>query len=658
MNYELRVKINEKWNSLDLGEERPAMIYQMNNLAELKDRQASFSQAIKIPKTRNNIVALGYVNLVDVLSDVAYRLHPCELFARGVKISPVGAVLTILNVDFPKEGYINCQIISGASDLFSSLEQKEGKTIGGDAWRVPWTVGQIVKDTNNNPLISWFNTVYQNKVSNFVPYPAVDPIDSIEIRETKYFTPSINFDETVRRIFEEEDYILDPSSTNVGNPNVYISCSDLKDLKSTEDNVYNLRAAFGYGSSVLCPAADETSNVVPASTTSDTHQSAISGSGTITGYAIFKPFRSGGLRVTVDIDVTGNLPINPASLRILQWSIYDGEKKLTAGDVDARPNAPFHIDEDVYIENADAEVRIYITSIHTPAVVPTSFTTLVRVSQLRQNAEIPELGDTIDLLECTSFKSRKDIVKAYLQYYGASIEISKAPVYSTAGALLKKGSVRIFNFEKLYQSVSSRVDWSSKLVESNQMGFQQGDYAQKNIIKLKDNSEELVSADEALFIIQDTSLKGIKELFELGFSTGRSLTYNVDLNIVIPTIVVATYSEDKTEFIGSPTQIYEHYLFQEMIIKDGIDYLSNELQIKLAKINPLQSIVDNNYKSLQKILNNAKILTLKFNLSIIDIAKLDFYTPVYLEQFGAYFYVNKVSNYVVGNTTTVELIKL
>ena len=55
MNYELLMKgiDGEVW-SLDLPLDAPAMNYQINNLAELKDRNASYSQRISLPRTTHN----------------------------------------------------------------------------------------------------------------------------------------------------------------------------------------------------------------------------------------------------------------------------------------------------------------------------------------------------------------------------------------------------------------------------------------------------------------------------------------------------------------------------------------------------------------------------------------------------------------------------
>ena len=188
------------------------------------------------------------------------------------------------------------------------------------------------------------------------------------------------------------------------------------------------------------------------------------------------------------------------------------------------------------------------------------------------------------------------------------------------------------------------------------MGFIHGDYAQKNIIKLKDNSEELIPADEGVFLISNTTLNGSKELFEIEFATGRNIFYYAGY-VDTQTIVVPTYSEDKAEFQGTPTQVFNYANYKAITIEDGIGF-TRRVIMRTVATTPLQSSVDTYYGSLQSILRNAKILTLKFNLSIIDIANLDFYTPIYLGQYGSYFYINKINNYVLGQLTSVELIKI
>jgi hypothetical protein len=65
-----------------------------------------------------------------------------------------------------------------------------------------------------------------------------------------------------------------------------------------------------------------------------------------------------------------------------------------------------------------------------------------------------------------------------------------------------------------------------------------------------------------------------------------------------------------------------------------------------------------NYAPLANMLYRATLRRLKFNLPVYEVAGLKHNIPVYLRQYAAYFYVNKVNNFVAGKLCTVDLIKL
>ena len=75
---------------------------------------------------------------------------------------------------------------------------------------------------------------------------------------------------------------------------------------------------------------------------------------------------------------------------------------------------------------------------------------------------------------------------------------------------------------------------------------------------------------------------------------------------------------------------------------------------------PAQSLIDTYYDKLaNRMLVNAKCLLVGLLLSERDIEELDFFTPIYLKQFGAYFYISKIRNFIAGDRLTkVDLIRL
>jgi hypothetical protein len=64
------------------------------------------------------------------------------------------------------------------------------------------------------------------------------------------------------------------------------------------------------------------------------------------------------------------------------------------------------------------------------------------------------------------------------------------------------------------------------------------------------------------------------------------------------------------------------------------------------------------YTELEKILTRSKKVIRYFLLNPRDILELDLLIPVYLQQDGAYYYINKIDSWRKGQPCKVELVKL
>jgi len=69
-------------------------------------------------------------------------------------------------------------------------------------------------------------------------------------------------------------------------------------------------------------------------------------------------------------------------------------------------------------------------------------------------------------------------------------------------------------------------------------------------------------------------------------------------------------------------------------------------------------LLDTYYSDIKKILTRASKIKVLLQLTEFDITGLSFFTPVWIKYFGAYFYINKIEDFVPGLPTNVELIKL
>jgi len=83
------------------------------------------------------------------------------------------------------------------------------------------------------------------------------------------------------------------------------------------------------------------------------------------------------------------------------------------------------------------------------------------------------------------------------------------------------------------------------------------------------------------------------------------------------------------------------------------------LTLRIANHVTAQQIVYMSYSILQnKMLKNAKMTEDNFYLTPEDVEQFDPTIPVYINRYGAFFYVNKIQNFELGKLTTCQLIRL
>ncbi|PZR20888.1 MAG: hypothetical protein DI539_09455 [Flavobacterium psychrophilum] len=71
-----------------------------------------------------------------------------------------------------------------------------------------------------------------------------------------------------------------------------------------------------------------------------------------------------------------------------------------------------------------------------------------------------------------------------------------------------------------------------------------------------------------------------------------------------------------------------------------------------------QYFIDQHYPEIVNLFNNMVVLKGVFKLSLLDVYRFNFYRRIYLEQYGSFFYVNRISNWENGKLCEVELIQI
>ena len=277
----------------------------------------------------------------------------------------------------------------------------------------------------------------------------------------------------------------------------------------------------------------------------------------------------------------------------------------------------------------------------------------------------PHPGLTYDLLASTGFKSLGDIVKAFVQLFGLTVDVN--PVTKVA---------RAYSIQEFYnRRSSSGKNWSDKLIKGKdtKLTFQLSSYAQSNEVKLEDNKDNNVT-DSYKFSIPDVNLQPTKLLFQIGFLAGLNQRL-YDAGTTNKTHTLANYpiwtvNRGRMEN-GEMTETTWEYnvLSKPMVVRiDKSDFMQPKVkvgraltQVRLytAYFRDLKYYVPKYYgKLINNILKSPKTLQVQILLDSLDIQSLDLFNPIWLEEHGFWFYVSKINNFQAGKITKVDLIRM
>lgn len=665
MNYELLMKgiDGEVW-SLDLPLDAPAMNYQINNLAELKDRNASYSHRISLPRTTHNEQAFQFSFVVGSGSGVPYMRFPCQLFYEGALISPAGAVLNIVDVS---DTSIGVQILGATVDLFDTLNNTDAKDPGDGMFLLKWytdTMGQTERYLSGSGeakvLYFWLYATLQ-KNPNFPPF-AMEAIR--QVSELDKFYPHLNWYDLVTWIFDRAGYSLETDVDPVDRAEMFLPCT----YPVLADNPKAPRAS-GIGW-IQNPSVGTPTGVIWKGSPGVTLRDPVAGrltigpeSGTFSWMTLWDTtitFRfswsniSAIQKSSVSVKVT-HYKNDGTSAVVLTRSWSSGSSGSASVDIQMEAGEHIRVSGTLAIvinPGSSFDVRFPV-SITAPPVSETS------------PGDKPQPGLTYDLLASTGFKSLGDIVKAFVQLFGLTVDVN--PVTKVA---------RAYSIREFYnRQSSSGKNWSDKLIKGKdtKLTFQLSSYAQSNEIKLEDNKDNNVT-DSYKFSIPDVNLQPTKLLFQIGFLAGLNQSlYDADTTNKIHTLAnypIWTINRGRMEN-GEVTETTWEYnvLSKPMVVhidksdymrpKVRVGYTTTQIRLYTAYFKNLKYYVPKYYgKLINNILKRPKILQVQILLDSLDIQSLDLFNPIWLEEHGFWFYVSKINNFQAGKISKVDLIRM
>jgi len=244
----------------------------------------------------------------------------------------------------------------------------------------------------------------------------------------------------------------------------------------------------------------------------------------------------------------------------------------------------------------------------------------------------------------------------------------------------KDMTVKFWNYSELYDNIALARDWSAYLSErEDETEFKFGDYAQYNYLKYKESDDVIKNNGTGIMIVEDETLILQKDALELSISTCDEVVINFTNPVATSRIAFNDWYDDaglyKANDSIDPRIVYvKEATGKELILWDEVDkvgvpdishigyptgdHVHIPDPLMATSIDIAFSTLVYHYGSLSRMLTKTNLRRCKFNLPVYEVAGLKHYIPIYLSQYQAYFYVNKINNYVPGKLCIIDLIKL
>ncbi|MCJ7447914.1 MAG: right-handed parallel beta-helix repeat-containing protein [Bacteroidales bacterium] len=260
--------------------------------------------------------------------------------------------------------------------------------------------------------------------------------------------------------------------------------------------------------------------------------------------------------------------------------------------------------------------------------------------------------------------TQKDFIKMVCNLFGLIPEANP-----------RSRKVKFWNYSILYDNIPIARDWSAYLSErDDEVEFKFGDYAQHNYLRYKESEDVVKDRGMGVMQVEDENLPFEKDVVDLEFSTTDEVTILTDVDV--SRIAFNKYNPDTGAYDQErsidPRLVYVNEIQDpytsppytkefdiRTLVPPGTGWIGHIVDPKKASTLEIYfSTLSEYYSALANMLNETNLRRCKFNLPVYEVAGFRHDVPIYVSQYKAYFYVNKINNYVPGQLCTIDLIKL
>ena len=631
---------------------------QVNDFFEIKDRQTSYTNSFKLPKTVKNKAIFGGHEIPGITALAPYRLHKVSIYRDGIP--------TVLDgtgyLKETKDTY-SLYVYSDNIDLFDTIDGKKLADLDLSAYSHTLTSETFLNSFNNELGYIYAIADYGKLADNVV--------------EWNYTVPSVFIRTLWNKIFEESGYNYEykgrvGSQDNPFNPFI---------TDEWEQLVITINDGF---SNELNGDAELIMELFKSGTTENEGEIiSILGQNFIVNELVGEVTEYLKLSTAYDPNglhqITNSQQYNRSRIRIQENGFYkielsgilyntftdgislyiekDGINLFTVVEEANGETEDFGITQRLYLQQGD-ELFIKVVSVAKENKAFYGYNINCKLHTDNTNIAVNFSSYFSDI-------SQKDFIKDIMRHFGLICRRNGSTYEFICVEELLTPNIKYVGYELGWQDVY--VDWSNKFDSILSLDTKIGNYSKNNFFKYQYENSDNSFADAVLRIDDDT-LSAETTLIQRIYNAPESSPFFLSNRILKRcTFYEKVYNDD-----GSLKEVKKKknkpFLLRISKSNNTISYRESNAEntysftglVPFATFDGLDwnYLIPERYAAFANMLNYGKKYTVSVLLNVIDIHQLDFFKLIYIKQLGGLFYLNKISNYSGRELTKVELIQV
>lgn len=633
------VYINDQIVDL-LEQDNPiALTYAVNNLAELKDRQAYSTNSFKLPLTQRNRIACGLPDDANFTGLEPYRKNTAKIVQNGIEVLTNG--IALIN---QTRNEIEVQILSGIIGFFDLIDGLYISDIDLSDFQHNWTLAAVIASQANTSGYVW----------PVIDYGAL-PTDS-KLVNVKQLRPATFRHTLIERIISEAGYTFEGAiTTDQRYLKSVLAFSNDKFLHGQSfidaTNTISTIARNNISQDLLNDFRDFTINFQDTAGTDP----GTNWNGTeYTAPGIVKVKAS----LTYDFQIrdqykggaTPSISINIEAFRSGAWAIVAQNVHNAQGEFETYTYEDQKLEVDVDLLAAE-KIRVRA---HSEPATQRVFGRFM-VGAAIDIDYIPQdiiFGQSVQLEATLPKITQKDFFKDFLQMFGLIVIPDNY-----------RKHLKLVNMQEIYENKYRAPDWTDKFIDQvPQIDYSFGEYGINNYGNFKNDEKVIQDTGQGNLILDNLTLDQNVDLFRSVFAASNS-----SIRLQGVQVALITKIEDATLVFKTKT---EPRILMDLKLNAGLTFTDDVTQTAAPTVSipyfqagglpglGYDELFTENYPEILRMLYRPFVMNRPVLLKEADVANIDWTLPIYDKKTAAYYYRNAINNFIEGEICFVSLVKM